>query len=284
MRLFLITIILSRCFAFGHRASCRTEPVTSPLDDYDGCRVTLDTKIPKNSKLLIFSDVFDRYILTLVECEKFCTIYNTRLSRLNSASLFQRHLHSENESVSDINHSGSTNTIPLLGVHNGTIDITEAFGAFSDLILNFRFISKRGQRNIDLGGGQFDDTTAVLRSFGVRNFVYDIYGRSQKHNQHVLDNRPYDSATSISILNVITDDKVRFDHIRLVWDTVKCDGYAFFKTYEGDKSGTRNAFQMNQPTEYYRTEIEDVFGENNVLVDKFHRVLLARKKCSYFSH
>jgi len=270
-----ITLFILPALAEANVAPCTT--LHREKDDkYNGCHIALAIKDQTSSKPFIYSELFNRSLLTEEECSRFCESYDRTLTNRNMVNI-----KSYDESYINYNNSGSTNTISLLGIYNGVIDITEAFGAFSDLILNFRFIKMKGQRNIDVGGGKFDDTTAILASFGVINSVYDPNGRTSAQNTVVLNGSPYDSATSISILNVITHDTDRLEHIALVRNNLKCDGYAYFKVYEGDQSGMMKEFQLNQPTEYFRSQIANVFGSDNIIVKKFHHLIMAQKKCSF---
>ena len=95
----------------------------------------------------------------------------------------------------------------------GELDLTEGFGAF-DAILS---IYSLGNRAIDIGGGKHDDNAKyVLEKYGVRLFIYDPYMRDQEHNKMVLEEaklHPFDACTSISVLNVITEEKERKEHI-----------------------------------------------------------------------
>src|SRR5665648_1284885 len=79
----------------------------------------------------------------------------------------------------------------------------------------------------------------------------------------------FDTATSMSVLNVLTCPVARRQHIELSKKSIEKNvhgGIAYFKVWEGDKT-TRvgkhlpNGLytQMNQPTLFYVDEIQQVF-------------------------
>ena len=132
------------------------------------------------------------------------------------------------------------------------VDNTEGFGAYDDLGL------KRGTINFDNGGCKLDDNTHYLRTkYGVTNHVYDKYKRSTEHNTHTLslvDVHAFDTATSNSLLNVITSLKERHEHIELSFRALKPGGTAYFKVWRGDGS-CRAALPQPRVSHYYPEQL-----------------------------
>lgn len=66
--------------------------------------------------------------------------------------------------------------------------------------------SKKGDINLDYGGGRFELGTQYMKEHGVTNLVYDKYSRDSKHNieviNKILDKEP-DTVTLLNVLNVI---------------------------------------------------------------------------------
>lgn len=154
------------------------------------------------------------------------------------------------------------------GIHflpTGEMENTEALGAFLDLPLP----RWQGHKNLDLGGGSLNGSTAWLReNWGVENRVHDIYARDPEHNLAVeremfAGNSP--SVTSCSVLNVIREEDERKQHIQTAFDALVPGGRAYFKVYKGDGSKVaeqkkhENFFQHNQPASYFMAEILAIF-------------------------
>jgi len=156
------------------------------------------------------------------------------------------------------------------------IDLTEGFGAF-DSILNAHSL---GTRTIDIGGGQHDFNSAYLdHIYDIEHRVYDPFMRPDEHNAHLLAKaieRPFDSCTSISVLNVIDQEDARLEHIKLCYAVVKECGKVFFKVWPGNGTGMpekkKGSFQSNKNMEAYVKEIENVFGRN-VSVDHQNKLI-----------
>lgn len=175
-------------------------------------------------------------------------------------------------------NSSKTNiSIGYRYLSNGQIDNTTGFGAFDDLEL------KSNTRNIDVGGGKFDhNTTYLFKKYKIINVVYDPYNRSENHNQTVLKlahKKPFDTATSISVLNVINNKKIRYNHIKLIFDSLHSKGKAYFKVYGGNHSGKEwygnKIYQSNRGIETYYEEIAQIFGKKNTLLIKEKNLIIA---------
>lgn len=160
------------------------------------------------------------------------------------------------------------------------LDDTEALAAMDS------FPFEKNTRNLDLGGGHFDEPSDhILKWYGVTNLVYDPYGRSKEHNAAVIDQvkkAPVDSVTSNSVLNVIIDDQKRNDHIKLAFNSLKSGGISFFKVWRGNNSGISDPekFQSNKEAKHYVHEIQEIFGRDNVelIHDDIGNTIFAYKK------
>jgi len=164
-------------------------------------------------------------------------------------------------------------------LENGSVDNSEGFGAFTDLGLE---MMPARTRNIDIGGGKYDDNIDFLRkSYQINSAVYDPFARNSIHNQHVLSSCPFDMATSISVLNVIKESADRYAHIKLMRDSIRIGGIAFFKIYIGDKSNIPKMagyfWNNNWPVSRYLGSIEEVFGKQNVTFIPDKNLIIAKK-------
>jgi hypothetical protein len=252
------------------------------------CNVVFQVQDKITKSTVNVSRTYDLQLLSIDHCDHFCRIFEETLNRLNASHKAQENTPSDpmtsnaietlDPQVESPEHAGLTNTTFLYGVYNGNLDLTESAGAFDDLI-QFALM-KKGNRNIDVGGGRYNHGSAFLELFGVKNEVFDPFGRSQKHNNRVLEQDSFDTATSISILNVILSAKERLEHIQLIHNKLKPGGIAFFKVYEGDKSGSASRFQLNQKTAFYLKEIQCIFG-NEVEFKEHHHLIIAKKPAAF---
>ena len=146
----------------------------------------------------------------------------------------------------------------------------------------FRLVSfHKGDINLDIGGGKFDNAAEELAKQGVTNLVYDPYNRSHSHNQSVLNtvrqNGGADSVTCSNVLNVIAEEDARLAVIQNCYNFLKPGHYAYFTVYEGNKSGegtpTKAGYQLNRSTIDYIDEIEQIF--NNV--SRKGKLIIAQK-------
>jgi hypothetical protein len=133
-----------------------------------------------------------------------------------------------------------------------------------------------GTKNFDCGSGdkyKFINEYLLYR-FHIKNISYDPYTIPKHINDNALKmvaSGNFDTATSMSVLNVIFDKNVRLKHLKLIYSALKKNGIAYFKIYQGDKSGIVNTtrfHQNNLELEYYVGEIKDVFGKIEVINDK----------------
>lgn len=244
-------------------AQClKSEPIVF-FEVYEGCSIRFIVSDQKTGDSLIKDTLYASEFLSQSVCGQFCDRYNALVSPL--------------EVKGSGNNPGMTNTVETYGIYDGNLDITEAFGAFDDLMQ--LGLLRRETRNLDLGGGKFDHATVYLSNFGIDNFVYDPFGRDDEHNERVLSLDAFDTVSSISILNVIMDSDLREQHLRLAHDKVKFGGLVLFKIYEGDGSGFVQdaSYQMNAKTEVYLEEIARVFGLENIKLYSANKLIVAQK-------
>jgi hypothetical protein len=158
-------------------------------------------------------------------------------------------------------------------------DNTVGCEAFNDIGLN------PNTRNIDIGGGKYDDNTNYLkRKYHVENVVYDPYNRSKEENKKALllaKQKPFDSATSMSVLNVISSKKELMAHIQLMFNCIHSGGTAYFKIYAGNKTGKpyyrKGIFQSNRGAKSYFSDVEKVFGKGHVTLFEAKNLIVANK-------
>ncbi|CDR33417.1 hypothetical protein [Criblamydia sequanensis] len=161
------------------------------------------------------------------------------------------------------------------------VDHTEGFGAFDSIFTGYA----SGVRVVDIGGGEHDYNKAYcLHKYFTSLSILDPFMRTAEHNNLVLQEaklKPFDSCTSISVLNVINLIKSRMEHIKLCKSVVKECGKVFFKVWPGDGSGIEkvnaNCFQSNRTLETYLDEIKKVFGSKNVKFDSERKIIIAVK-------
>lgn len=137
---------------------------------------------------------------------------------------------------------------------------------------------KAGTRNLDYGGGKFDNATEYLAALGVENLVYDPYNRTEAHNASVissLDGMLADTVTCNNVLNVIDDDQAMRDVLRNCAAYLHADGTAYIKVYEGDGSGAgratkKDCYQRNwkaaEYLPYVRACFDDVAMSGDIIV------------------
>jgi hypothetical protein len=147
-----------------------------------------------------------------------------------------------------------------------------------------------GTVNLDIGGGQYEDTTNYLAELGVRNLVWDPYNRTVNENLQTLATLlgmgTVDSVTCANTLNVVKEDHLRSDIIRMAkqflrvaehWE-IRCQAY--FQIYEGNKSGigrqTSKGWQNNWRTATYIPAIKDIFDEPDQVKQSGNLLIVVR--------
>lgn len=136
-----------------------------------------------------------------------------------------------------------------------------------------------GTKNIDIGGGKYDVATEYLAAQDVTNYVYDPYNRTKEHNDAVMQEQPFDTATINNVLNVIPESEHQRQVLEMARNVVKPGGMIYIIVYEGDKSGiektTSKGYQHNKPTKYYLEIIKSVFPEESVILkNRVYRIQL----------
>ena len=172
--------------------------------------------------------------------------------------------------------------------NNGQIDLTEGFGAYDHVLKRVAL----GSRIVDVGGGAYDTNSAyVAQKYLIDCSVYDPYKRDAQHNLKILKNsrvRPFDGTVSFSVLNVISDDEARRDHIELCQNMLKTGGKAIFKVWPGDGTGigrqTVSGYQSNRDIHTYVDEIRYVFGSQNVIFDSDNKILIGINPMAAYSN
>ena len=133
-----------------------------------------------------------------------------------------------------------------------------------------QFLAVAGKKNIDIGGGRFDNVTESLAKRGIDSQIYDPYNRNADHNKKTAENfanGQSDTATVNNVLNVIKEESARDLVIRQAANAIKPDGTAFFLMYrDGKKSEgpTKSGYQLHRKGVEYVPEIEKHFGNVKV--------------------
>ena len=126
---------------------------------------------------------------------------------------------------------------------------------------------KKGQVNLDLGGGKFEKATNYLYELGVNNIVLDKYARDRKDNflaESYLDLYGCDSVTISNVLCVVRTKRERLNILYAAKRYVRTGGSIYISIYAGDGSGKgkrtkSNTWQNNRPLRTYLNEIREVF-------------------------
>lgn len=133
------------------------------------------------------------------------------------------------------------------------------------LVNNFTNI----KTNLDYGGGKYNLGTNFLKKYNITNFVYDIFNRTEEHNNTILESvkNGVDSVTLLNVLNTIKEKSTRLYVIR--------QAYSFFKDvmiitcYNGNNTGVgsiskSNTWQENRNVKTYIPEIKEALGDVNI--------------------
>jgi SAM-dependent methyltransferase len=133
-----------------------------------------------------------------------------------------------------------------------------------------------GDKNLDIGGGKYDDNTEWLSKFGIKNYVIDPFQRTLDHNVSILRLGRllggFDSVSLMSVLNVIPDSKDRIKVLQLAHRNLKERGRLFIKIWKGP--GTEGKFQMNKDTTFYLDQVREIFPSAFIYAESF---IFARK-------
>lgn len=139
---------------------------------------------------------------------------------------------------------------------------------------------KAGQVIADIGGGKYDIATKMLKSKGITNLVFDPFNRARDWNLKVakkIQNGGADVSTVFNVLNVIKEKAGRIKVLKQAQNATKAGGKIFIGVYEDTTTGnkreaeglergspTTKGWQNRQKLSWYRKEVEQVFGKENV--------------------
>ena len=175
---------------------------------------------------------------------------------------------------------------------NFYIDESEGLGAFLTIILLGK--EKVGPLNVDIGGGNLDYNSGILKQFfNIDNFVFDPYskrkGQEGLEEKDLFEQRGFiieeikgaaDTATSFSILNVLVKEEAGnyiFDrdaaksHLKLALSCLQKNGVLYIKVYEGNES--------NVITPGYSDSDGYHFAQTNFLFDNPEYISLIEEIC-----
>ena len=147
---------------------------------------------------------------------------------------------------------------------------------------------KIGSVNLDYGGGKYDKGTEYLKSFLVKNVIYDSYARSVEYNYNVLkklNKKKADTVTLANILCVIPDKEEREFVIQHAFYYLKRHGVMLVTVYEGDKSGDgaiiikkdRMHWQELRLTKTYIDEIKNALKHYNIDIVCKNKLIIVKK-------
>ena len=130
-------------------------------------------------------------------------------------------------------------------------------------------LHKRGNRNMDLGGGTYDLATEHLKQLGVRNLVLDPFNRPFEETDRILEElflESADTGTCFNVLNVISEPHARLLVLETLHTMVKPEGLIYIDVHPGDRSGVgritkKDCWQENRVLDTYVPEILSVFPD-----------------------
>ena len=136
-------------------------------------------------------------------------------------------------------------------------------------ILEKKGFWRPGTKNLDIGGGRFDNVTEYLSDLGVTNYILDPFNRPAKHNQEVVKQvagGQVDTVTLNNVLNVIKEDSIKRQVLSQAKDALKAGGHIVIMVYEGDKSGVGRCtrpgqWQENLKTREYISLVKEYFPD-----------------------
>lgn len=137
----------------------------------------------------------------------------------------------------------------------------------------------------DIGGGRFDNVKDYFSNKGATLWIYDPFNRSHEENSKAVEhiaNGKCDGVMVNNVLNVVENPATRQQIIKQAFNSLKDNACAYFKIYEGNKTGEKtyvekkeaSSVQLNQKTDFYLFEIKAVFGE---LIHKKGELIYATK-------
>ena len=216
--------------------------------------------------------------------QSICELSSLKIFSLLQYSAFQ--IHNQKITSAETNNNENINPDVQKFECGGN---TEGINAFLDLPLN-----KNVKRIIDVGGGRFDANKDYMKLHKqIELLVWDPFNRKKLHNakieNSVLDKKA-DSATSMSVLNVIPNPEDRLAHLVTLKAAIVVDGKAFIKIWPGEgvlkgsylPSGTASKYQANAYSDRFLSEVEIVFGRGNAkLHPTIKNLIVATKKTEH---
>lgn len=136
--------------------------------------------------------------------------------------------------------------------------------------------------NLDYGGGKYDTGTNYLKDNNIINYIYDIFNRSEKHNDLVLNKIEslggVDSVTLLNTLNVIKEKSTRLYVIKHAYSFLKDNGVMIITCYKGNNNGggtltKSNTWQENRNIKSYIPEIKEALGNIDIEIDSYCLVI-----------
>ena len=153
--------------------------------------------------------------------------------------------------------------IPEQSVSSGATSINS--GKLAALFNQAKWES--GTKNLDLGGGKFDNQTEYLKSKGVNSRVYDPFNRPIDYNADTVKeyaNGQSDTVTLANVLNVIPEQENQEKVLRQAENALKDGGKVYITTYVDAKieSGETSAgYQHHQDLTKYLPMVQRVFSD-----------------------
>ena len=138
--------------------------------------------------------------------------------------------------------------------------------------------------NLDIGGGKYENMTQYLAEWGIMNYVYDPYNRSDEHNEMVIEKTKdgqADSVTMFNVLNVIKDKEDQIIALERAKNALKDGGKAYiYSNYyvKGKEPGAvpgRDSYQQNYKLADILPIVQEVFP--NAYLDRKVLCVVASK-------
>lgn len=121
--------------------------------------------------------------------------------------------------------------------------------------------------NLDIGGGKYENTTILLAKWGLKNYVFDPFNRTNEHNSYVIEkvrDGQVDSVTIMNVLNVISEKKNQIHILKQAKNALKDGGKVFvYSNYKtaGKKAGPsgNDSWQHHKHLNEYLSLVKEIF-------------------------
>jgi len=176
-----------------------------------------------------------------------------------------------------------TQTVSRMSVEQEFSSAGTSLNQVASLLKNGQLFED-GDRNLDLGGGRFDQGVDAMENHGVESRVMDEFNRDDDHNESVqkwVDKDPVDTVTVANVLNVIKEPEARAGVIQKAYDSLKDGGKAYFQVYyDGKKEAgqTKAGWQNHFPLKDYLPEVQKVFPDAYLKTVGNTRIIIAPKE------